>query len=319
MFLSRSAPKILITGGSGFIGSALVQHLQTEYNLYYTYNDTKVRFPRAFGRRLDLKSEMRMDEIFTEIRPRILIHTAAMTSIGECEKDWNRTYDINVRATTYLLNHCRRFNTKVIFFSTDLVFEGDQGNYEELDEAFPVNRYGKSKLLAEQIVSDAKHLKPLIFRISLTMGRSPSPSHQGTVGWLKNTLEKGESVSLFTDEYRTPLYLGDLVKIVSVAIKQDMEGTYHLASRDRISRYDLGLKFAETFGYDKDLLIASSLNDYTGPKRPPDVSLKTRKLLDKFLIHPIGVDEMMRRLKEDFDSKGNSQTQPAPLLPPLYE
>lgn len=301
MFL-LNRPKLLITGGSGFIGGALVNSLRRHYPVHFTYNEHEIQFSGAFGHRLDIKNIMRMDEVLTEVRPKVLVHTAALTNVAQCEEDWTETYDVNVRAVSELLTHCRRFDTKIVLFSTDLIFDGKRGNYEENDDAFPVSRYGKSKRLAEQIVLDAKYLRPLVLRISLTLGRSPS-SNQGMVGWLKGCLDKGEPVTLFTDEYRTPIYLPDLVAIIDEALRKDMEGVFHVASHPRISRYDLGVLFADAFGYDKSLIVAGSLNDYQGTRRAPDVSLNTRKMLDKFEYRPFGVEQALKSLKGEYDGE----------------
>ncbi|HNT37230.1 MAG TPA: sugar nucleotide-binding protein, partial [bacterium] len=126
---------------------------------------------------------------------------------------------------------------------------------------------------------------------------------QGMIGWLKGCLDKGEPVTLFTDEYRTPIYLPDLIAIVDEALRKDLQGVYHVASHPRISRYDLGVLFAEVFGYDRNLIVPGSLKDYEGAKRPPDVSLNTRKLLDKLDYRPLGVEEAIKHLKEEFDGK----------------
>jgi len=146
MFLANR-PTLLVTGGSGFIGSALVNSLRFSYPTHFTYHSNEIKFDGVFGHQLDLKEELRMDGVFSAVRPKVVIHTAAMTSAMECEKDWGRTYDVNVRAVSDLITHCRRFDAKFVLLSTDLVFEGRRGNYEELDDCFPVNRYGKSKHL----------------------------------------------------------------------------------------------------------------------------------------------------------------------------
>ena len=311
-------PRLLITGGSGLIGSALVENLRTEYATYYTYNTNKMQFPRAFGRKLDLTDEMRMDGVMSDVRPEVLIHAAAMTSVVECERDWEKTYDTNVRATAELLTHCRRFGTRIVYLSTDLVFDGSVGNYEENDETFPVNRYGKSKKLAEELVLDAKYLRPLVLRISLVIGKG-NTHHGGMIGWLKDSLEKGQPVTLFVDEYRSMIYLPDLVRIIDEALRKQLEGVYHIAGHKRTSRYDFGVQFAEVFGYDSDLIQRGSLADCQGPNRPADVSLNTRKMEDAFETKTLGLRTSLEHLKDDFKSPQDrgKWKEPTTFLPPM--
>jgi len=310
-------PRILVTGGSGFVGNAIVERLKWEHDVHFTYHENPIRIPRALSYELDLRDEMTMDEIMSDVRPEVLIHTAAMTSIAECEEDWQKTYDINVRATSDLLDHCRRFDCKMVYLSTDIVFDGSRGNYEETDHPFPVNRYGKSKRFAEEVVLDCRQLQPLVFRTGLVYGWSLA-KHPGPLGWLKNSLDKGEQVTAYTDEYRTSIFLDDLVILLREAIAKNVEGLYNVAGHKRMSRYDFAVKFAEEFGYDKSLIRPGSQKEYTLAKRPADVSMNTTKLRDKFEHRPRDLKDTLSRLKKQLEMEKKTGQKPrSTFLPPM--
>ncbi len=187
MFLSTQTKQVLVTGGSGFIGGSFVRKYASKYKTFFTFHRNEIRHPKAWGWRMSLDSEVQMCHLFSELRPNIVLHTAGMTSAAECEKDWQRTYDINVRGTHDLLNLCNEFGARMIFLSTDFVFDGNRGNYEEQDNIFPSTRYGRSKQMAEEIVCSSTSSPHTVLRLALVYGFG-IPSAQGMVGWLRDAL-----------------------------------------------------------------------------------------------------------------------------------
>jgi len=298
MFLTTQTKQVLVTGGSGFIGSAFIRRCAGKYKMRYTYFRHPIRHPKAWGNRLNLESEARMCELFSELRPNVIIHAAAMTNLAECEKDWQRTYDINVRATHQLLQLCNDFNTRMIYISTDFVFDGERGNYEETDDTFPITRYGKSKSMAEEIVYSGPGSANTVLRLSLVYGFGTEPA-RGFIGWLQDALVGNRPVTLFTDEFRTPVYVEDAIDVLNEVVDNQVPGIFHVGGREKISRYDFGMRFAKTLGYNPSCILPASIKDFQGrPPRPNNLSLNIARAQKRFKTILGGVDDGLRRMRE---------------------
>lgn len=297
MFLSTQTKQVLVTGGSGFIGGSFVRKYASKYKTFFTFHRNEIRHPKAWGWRMSLDSEVQMCHLFSELRPNIVLHTAGMTSAAECEKDWQRTYDINVRGTHDLLNLCNEFGARMIFLSTDFVFDGNRGNYEEQDNIFPSTRYGRSKQMAEEIVCSSTSSPHTVLRLALVYGFG-IPSAQGMVGWLRDALLANRPVTLFTDEIRNPVYLDDVLNIIDEVIEKDVTGLFNIGGRDRVSRYDFGLNFARTLGYNPNCILPASIKDYQGkPPRPQNLTLNIARAQRRFKTVLAGVDDGLRRMR----------------------
>lgn len=311
MFLTTQTKQILVTGGSGFVAGAYIQKYSTKYKMRYTYFQNEVKFPKAWGCKLNLESEVRMCELFSELRPNVVIHAAAMTNVAECEKDWQKTYDVNVRATHDLNILCQEYGARIIYISTDMVFAGNRGNYEEQDETFPSTRYGKTKRMAEEIVYAGSSSANAVLRLSLVYGFGRPGGPRGFVGWLQDALAGNRPVRLFTDEMRSPVYIEDVVDALDEVVDRDISGIYHIGGRERISRYDFGLKFANTLGYNPACIIPASIHDYMdGPPRPKDLTLNIGRAQKKFKTILAGVDDGLRRMREIQTQSDRDDLQP---------
>jgi dTDP-4-dehydrorhamnose reductase len=115
---------------------------------------------------------------------------------------------------------------------------------------------------------------------------------------MKRSFEKGERLRLFTDEYRTPLFVGDLIQVVRRLCEKVHPGMFHVAGRERISRHDFGLRFAAVFGFDPGLIDGVSVEEYEGVRRAKDVSLNIDHTAAEFGIdfHAVldGLDALKR-------------------------
>ncbi len=297
MFLSTQTKQILVLGGSSFIGNAFIRKYASKYRIRFTYYNHPVQIPRSWGCRLNIQSEVRICELFSEIRPDLVIHCAGMTSTAKCEENWDRTYAINVKATHDLHTICQETNTRMIYLSTDFVFDGQRGGYEEVDDTFPSTRYGKSKRLAEDVIYHGPNSPNTILRLSLVYGFGKGPS-RGFIGWLTDSLAANRPVTLFTDEYRTPVYIEDVVDILDEVVEHEIQGLYHIGGREKISRYEFGKKFAETLGYNTSCILPASIKDFQGhPPRPPDLSLNTASARKRFKTVLSGVEDGLRRMR----------------------
>jgi len=321
MFLSTQSKHILLTGGSGFIGGAFTYRYAQKYRIGYTYFRNPVQIPKARAFRLNIESEVHMCQLFSEFRPNVVIHAAALSNVAECEKDWKKTYDVNVRATSDLMNLCREVGARVIYLSTDMVFAGTRGNYEETDDPFPGNRYGKSKRLAEEMVYAGAGSPNTVLRLSLVYGFGRPAGPRGFDGWLQEALVANRPVTMFTDELRSPVYIEDVISILDEVVEGDIAGLFHIGGRDKISRYDFGVRFAETLGYNPACVVPGSIRDYPErPARPANLTFNIARAQKRFKTTLAGVEDGLRRMREiqtaTDPTPSRRDTEPSPPCPP---
>ena len=161
-----------------------------------------------------------------------------------------------------------------IFFSTDLVFDGNKGNYVEQDLPRPLSVYAQTKASAEDLVR--RHPQHIIVRISLTGGRSPS-GNRGFNEEMKNAWRAGKTLNLFTDEFRCPASADVIARAVWELVSQGARGTFHLCGAERLSRFEIGQILASKHPLLTPKINAASRSTYQGPTRPPDTSMNCAK------------------------------------------
>ena len=258
-----------ITGAGGLIGNELVNAAPSCAPQFV---------PRGLSRtQLDLLDFEAVSGLFRVERPAIVIHCAALSQFTTCEADPALALRANVEMTKHLL--ALADDIPFVFFSTDLVFDGAQGNYLEEDTPRPLSVYGSTKAAAEDAVR--RHPQHVIVRISLTGGHSPR-GNRGFNEEMKNAWRTGKTLNLFTDEYRCPASANVIARAVWELVVKHARGTFHLCGAERLSRYDIGQLLAARHPDLNPKIAAAFRRDYQGPPRPPDTSMicsKAQQLL----------------------------------------
>jgi dTDP-4-dehydrorhamnose reductase len=289
---------LLITGGSGFLGGNLVSIASTLCETYFTYHSSPcpTESPGA-AICMDVTDQAQTEKIVQEISPAVIIHTAAVTNAGYCEEHQQAAWDINVNGTRNVASAAEKVGARLIYASTDMVFSGTNSFHSERDSPNPGHHYGKTKLMGEQIVQSVCS-NYCIARIALVYGRSANESKCFTETML-DRMGRGESVRLFVDEYRTPIYAKNLCHaLLELAEREDLQGIYHLAGPERLSRFEFGLKLAEIFGLDKKLLNPVSVDDVAfAYERPRDCSLSHTKATGVLNTRFWNVEEALNDMK----------------------
>ena len=259
------APRAWITGAGGLIGSHMVRaasHPGTGWQLCPLARD-----------QLDLCDFPAVHRAFRSDRPELVIHCAALTQTPACQADPARAWNMNVQVTKQLAELAEAI--PLVFFSTDLVFDGQDGNYDESATPNPLTVYAETKLAAEQIVlANPRHT---VIRASLNAGPSPTKD-RGFDEQLRVVWERGEKTRLFTDEFRSPIAASVTARAVWEIIHQRLSGLFHVAGAQRLSRWEIGSLVAARYSHLRPRLEPSSLRDYSGPPRSPDTSLDCRKI-----------------------------------------
>jgi len=272
--------KILITGSNGLLGQKLVSLLQKdeEVSLFATARG-KSAIPIAHGEydSLDITNSDDVDKIVGAIKPDVIINTAAMTNVDQCETEREACWDANVNSVKHLIHACLKNNVHLVHVSTDFIFDGSHGPLDENEKPAPVNYYGESKLAAEELLLKS-NISWSILRTVLVFGITEDMSRSNIVLWVKNSLEQGKTIQVVNDQWRTPTLAEDLAMGCYLAAKKKATGIYNISGKDFLSPYDIAIQTAEYFKLDKSLIKATDSTQFKQTARRP---LTTGFIIDK--------------------------------------
>jgi dTDP-4-dehydrorhamnose reductase len=275
-----------ITGGAGLIGSHLL-NLAGECAPDWA--------PVGLTRRvLELTDQDAVTRRFEMDSPSLLIHCAAISNTRKCEEDPRAAYQVNVEVTGFLSDLFAR--ARMVFFSTDLVFDGRRGHYTETDAPSPLGVYAHTKLEAEGRV--LAHPCHLVLRTSINGGRSPT-GNRGFNETMEEAWREGRTTPLFADEFRCPIPAVVTARATWELALREASGVYHLAGAERLSRLQIGELLAARHPELSPRIQAGSLKDYDGPPRAADCSLDCRKA-QRLLSFPLpGLTEWLKTHPEE--------------------
>ena len=293
----NSKATLLVTGGTGFIGGHLA--LRSPFpKTWVTWHSHPICQSSLYTAvQLNLTDRADVRKTVTELHPDIIIHTAALASLAICRERPDEAWAINVDGSAYLAEAAHAIGARLILLSTDLVFDGERGNYDETATPRPLSIYARTKLEAERIVS-RECPNACIVRGSLVYGFSANDKHCFTEVLLQR-LREGELVKLYTDEYRTPIYIEDFCSMLfKLGERQDMQHVVHLGGPERVSRYRFGLMLCNVFNLDTRLVIPISADkDSTAGERPKDCSLNSDKLYRELNFHPQPIRDSLHAMR----------------------
>jgi len=253
-------PTAWITGAGGLIGSHLLSLAANE-----NFPWKVVGWTRAM---LDLADSQEVSNRFREQRPRVVIHCAALSRSPECQRSPALARELNVEVTRTLA--ALAADIPLVLLSTDLVFDGRKGNYQENDPVNPLSIYGETKVEAERILlANPRHL---VVRTSLNAGRSPT-GDRGLEEQMVAAWRRGEVTPLFTDEFRCPIAASVTAKAIWELVEKEATGLFHVAGAERLSRWQIGELLVGRHPEFRGLVRPASLRHYAGAPRSPDTSL----------------------------------------------
>ncbi len=273
--------KILITGANGLLGQKLVKLLMAERDISLIATARGESRLGTYGdvvyESLDITNRQSVLDVIGRHRPDAIINTAAMTNVDQCESEKAACDALNIDAVSYLNEAAEQTGAFFLHLSTDFIFSGNEGPYDENGIPAPVNYYGESKLLAEEIVRNSK-TKWAIARTVLVYGIVPDMSRSNIILWVKGSLESGKSIQVVDDQWRTPTLAEDLAMGCYLIVKNQAQGIYNISGGDMLTPYEMAIKTARFFNLDEKLINKTDSTKFTQPaKRPP----KTGFIIDK--------------------------------------
>lgn len=286
--------KLLIIGASGVLGSRLYNDaIKKKWNTLGTYCSHD--FEGLFY--LDVRDKSSMEKIFKFFKPEFVVMAGGITDVDLSALKPKLATDVNIRGTVSLVKKAKEYGAKLVYTSTDYVFDGKSGPYKEDDKTNPINMYGRTKLEAEHIVK--ANLKDfLIVRTSQLYG----VDHIGRNFIVKiiNSIRRNKKIQAADDFYSTPTYSGLLSEMIIRLIEENSSGLYHGAGPEFLSRFEYVNKVLDVFGADKTLIRRVRLKDLTlGAVRPGKCGLKIDKILKEIRISPCDCREGLTDLKKE--------------------
>lgn len=263
--------RILVTGANGLLGQKLVNLLQKDKDVHLiatARGKSVLTIYKGEYHTLDITEANEVDRIVETTRPDVIINTAAMTNVDQCETEREQCWKANVNSVDNLIKACAKNNVHLVHVSTDFIFDGSHGPLDENEKPAPVNYYGESKLAAEELILKS-NINWSILRTVLVFGITADMSRSNIVLWVKNNLEQGKSIQVVNDQWRTPTLAEDLASGCYLAAKQKAKGIYNISGKDFLSPYDIAIHTAEFFKLDKSLINATDSTKFKQTARRP--------------------------------------------------
>lgn len=285
--------KIIITGGSGLLGQYLNKILSHNNEILTFYNSNSGNCTDYNSYKIDITDSENLKKQVIDFNPDVIIHTAAISRPELCDSLPKKDIDaININSTKILAEVCDSCNAKLIFTSTDLVYDGERENpAKETEDLKPVSYYAETKVKSEDVIRSVFD-NYIILRTSLLYGLGFNHS-VNNFHIMFNNFKNGLPVKLFTDQYRTPLALHNAAELISDLLTPEIYNTtLNFGGLERVTRIELGEMLCEIADFDRSLIIPTSMNDIPGLHKVTDVSMNTDKL-NSFGIKQKSIEESL--------------------------
>jgi dTDP-4-dehydrorhamnose reductase len=290
---------MLITGGSGYLGRWVARFARKSWDVTATYLTDASHSPDIDWQRLDVRNQPAVEALIAELRPKAIVHTAAVNPGQGTE-----FHAVNAEGTHHVAEMAAAVGARLVHVSTDVLFDGEKGSYSEEDPPSPITPYGRSKALAEEAVQ-ASGADTVIVRPSLIYGPAADapdaappdiPWHHWDrqTRWIVGDLKSGKAVHLFTDELRCPIWVRSLASALVELADRAYTGVLHVAGAQALSRYAFGCRLACFHGVNPED-ITPALSRESGLVRPLNCTLDSSRA--RMLLHTSlpGVDEALER------------------------
>jgi len=286
---------VLVTGSNGLLGQKITEKILKDggVNLIATSKGEN-RYPVKEGYvyvEMDMLDPAAVKAVIEQYKPVAIIHTAAMTNVDTCEDQKELAHHLNVDAVGTLVSLCEKLPIQLIHLSTDFIFDGEDGPYDEEAAPNPLSYYGETKLLAEELIKKSK-CSWTILRTIIVYGIVSDMSRSNIVLWAKGALEKGSPINVVNDQWRMPTLAEDLADCCLLAVAHNAQGVFNASGKDMMSISELVGKVADYWDLDKSLIkeiSAATLNQTA--KRPAKTGFILDKAMTELNYHPHSFDE----------------------------
>ena len=297
--------RIVVTGGSGMLGHCLMRRACRQHQVWGSYHTHRVEVPACSTFAMDVTDEAQAGDQLKALKPEVIIHTAALTDVDECERTPEKAKKINSEGTKITARIAEELGARLVYISSDYVFNGETGSYAEGDLPDPVNRYGESKLLAEQY---AQQFCSRVLIVRTTIFGLKVPPIIGLMESLVDAMRRGGTLTRFVDQYFTPLYSGHFSEIVLQLIGMGATGIFHIGAPEKISRFAFAQEVAKIFapGYSEIRPVPFKQIDGLA-RRPRDTSLISTAVQKRWGIKPPDLRAGLWEIQNDWTELSNQE------------
>jgi len=304
--------RVLITGGTGLLGHALIATADGKDRLSVLhlrdYTVPLINGAEQFV--VDIRERPRLADFFARSHFDVVIHAAGIANVDYVECHPEEGWQSNVIGTQNVVDLVRKQDIKLVYISSNAVFDGKSAPYRESDPTNPINRYGCIKVECEHIVKQGCP-EATIVRPILMYGWHAPEGRTNPATWIIDRLRRGEQIHLVTDVYENPLWSYHCAVAIWRLIQLGKTGTWHIAGKDIVNRYEFGKLVAQAFGLDPSLLhpVKSSFFPTIAP-RPCNTSFVTDRMQGELGVEPLSVLDGLARMRAMAHSLNSSSRQP---------
>lgn len=281
--------RVLLIGASGQLGHALEKRFSTSSLTTASYRHVRTR-----DLKVDLGDFETMELVLRDIRPDVILIAGAMCHLDRCVREPELCDRINTLGPGRIASYASEHNARVVFFSTDHVFDGAKTSYTESDSVNPLNVYSRSKARAEELLRETLPQAHLIVRTGWVYG--PDMQRRNFILGLIDRLSAGQEVIVPSDQWGSPTYTEDLAEATHYLLSRGAFGTFHATGPELCDRATLAFRVCAEFGLESTLLVAKSTDEI-----PQTARRSLRVSLDCSKLYGLGVPAF-RHIEDGFQS-----------------
>lgn len=290
--------RVLITGGTGFVAGSVIRQRPDDWDLHTVARSAApVGLKGATWHVQNLCEDPGLAALLDRLKPEVIIHTAALADIDYCEKYPDLALATNTDVTRRLAQWAAAHDARLIFLSTDNVFDGGQGYYREDDPPRAINHYAETKILAEEAVTAASP-NAVVARVSLVLGLPMIGAGNSMLARMLPALSEGRTVRMPPHEIRSPIDVITLGRALIELAGHGYTGFLHLSGNEVIDRYKMAGHIARAFGYSQELIQPQADVEIPGrAPRPKDVSLCNERARELLETPMLGLAESLQLIR----------------------
>ena len=290
--------RILVVGANGLLGQRLISFYAEKQNveLLGCSIEDKSFLPGASYLKCDITSREEVKKLVFDFYPDVIINAAAFTNVDLSETEKETAWKVNVKGVEYLVEACRVIDAKIIHISTDYIFNGFNGPYDENAKPDPLGYYGRTKLASENALKIGA-VNYSVIRSNVLYGIADS--RPDFVRWVINSLTDKKQIRVVTDQINNPTFVEDIVHAINKIIGMNKYSLYNIGGKDYLNRFEFAQIIADYFKLDKKLITPILTEELNQPaKRPLKSGLITTKAEAELGYKPHSILEALSKIKK---------------------
>jgi len=293
--------RVTVTGANGLLGSRLCRLLVVQGHAVTAVARGERRTVGDYEYlSCDLADHEGTARALSAARPEVIVHTASMTEVDACERTPDAAWAANVLASAHVARHARAAGAHLVYVSTDYVFDGQDGPYDEEARPNPSGVYARTKWLGEEAVRLLAG-SWAIARTAVVYGYPPS-KRPNFGSWLLETLREGKTARLFVDQYVSPSLALNVAELLAELAERRLPGIWNVAGAEVVNRMAFGEALADVFGLERRLLVSIKLAEGgMASPRPPRSGLRVDKALRALKARPLGLRASLEQFRAEVE------------------